>query len=336
MRARALYHVSPARVALGEVDVSPAGPRDLLVRTIASAISPGTEKLVFEGGLEGAGALDVSLTSLQGGFHYPFRYGYSLVGEVIDVGDFEDRPLIGRRVFAFHPHQDLAFIPLEACQLLPDDWPAERALFLPNMETALGLVQDTAPIFGERGILYGQGVVGLLATALLGNMGLSEIVSVDPVSSRRNWSLMMGAHASYEGSEFVPAPEGAGLGSDGFDFALELSGYPKVLNDAFCQVGMDGRIIVGSWYGMRQGLVTLGMEFHRRRQRLISSQVSTLGAALQLRWDKSRRLRLASEWLQKLRPERLVTHRFPIARAQAAFECLSCVQSDSLQILLEY
>ena len=123
---------------------------------------------------------------------------------------------------------------------------------------------------------------------------------------------------------------------EGYDLAFELSGRPEVLNDAVRSVGMDGRIVAGSWYGTRSAPIALGMEFHRRRQRLLASQVSTIGSPLQLRWSKSRRMALAFEWLERLRPERLITHRFPFDQCQSAFECLSGGTHDALQILLEY
>jgi threonine dehydrogenase-like Zn-dependent dehydrogenase len=116
----------------------------------------------------------------------------------------------------------------------------------------------------------------------------------------------------------------------------ELTGSPAALDDAIALTGAEGRIVVGSWYGTKRAAVDLGSHFHRGRLRLISSQVSRLAPGLSGRWTKSRRMGFAVELLARLRPSRLITHRFPFEQAAEAYELLDKRPEETGQVLLEY
>lgn len=315
------------------LSLPPLGPESVKVKAQASAISAGTERLVFEGKLPAGLPLDLSLKALGDTVDYPFRYGYALVGQIVEVGSDTDPDLVGRSVFVFHPHQDVLVIDRQACFLLPESVPPERALFLANMETAVALIHDVDPVLGECGLVLGQGIVGLLVVALLQRLGLKRLVAVDPLPARQARALALGAHHAGPCVSLDGLPL-RGHESLGFDFAVELTGQPSALNEAIEAVGFDGRIIIGSWYGQRQGAIDLGAHFHRRRQRLISSQVSTLSPGKQSRWDTSRRLSLAIDWLSLIQPEQFITHRMPLQACQQAFLALD--DPAALQIVLEY
>jgi 2-desacetyl-2-hydroxyethyl bacteriochlorophyllide A dehydrogenase len=340
MRAQAIYHVAPHTVTVRETETPNLRPGELLIEAHCSAISPGTESLIFRGGMPENWSLDQGLDSQGGEFRYPFRYGYALVGEVTAAGSREDRDWLGRQVFAFHPHQARAVVDKRDCRRLPDGMPAERALFLANMETALGLVLDAAPLAGERAMVFGQGIVGLLTTAVLSQFPLAELITADPVPQRREQSLELGAALAIDpakGRELAVLEDCLFFGdNNGLDVAIEISGQIEALNQAIQLTGFDGRIVVGSWYGRNAGLVDLGGSFHRRRIRLISSQASTLSPQLSGRWSKERRLKLAFEWLERIRPERFITHRFPLDACQQAFELAADKRGGALQIIFEY
>ena len=333
MKARALFHVAPGEVRVQPLSLPPLGQGALRVRAKLSGLSAGTERLVFEGRLPDGMALDESLAALTGRADYPFRYGYALVGEVVEAADAENASRVGETVFLFHPHQDVVVAPAAQCIALPKTCPPERALFLANMETAVALMHDLVPLLGEQGLVFGQGVVGLLLVALLQRAGLSRVVAVDPCPERRLKALAFGADQALAAGPILggnsAAPE-----SLLYDFAVELSGRPEVINEAIEAVGFDGRIIIGSWYGTRESPIALGSLFHRRRQRLVSSQVSTIAPPRSGRWSKSRRLQLALDCLDALTPERLITHRIPFEQSQEAFRALA--DPSSLQIILEY
>src|SRR5262249_26442176 len=149
MRARVLYHVSERRVECREVALAAPGSGEVLLETACSAISPGTEAMIFSGAFPRGVALDAGIESLKGAFTYPLPYGYAIVGKVAAIGPGVPEELIGRTLFAFHPHQDRAVVPLADCCRVPDGVSPEAALFLPQVESALGLVMDGAPLVGE-------------------------------------------------------------------------------------------------------------------------------------------------------------------------------------------
>jgi threonine dehydrogenase-like Zn-dependent dehydrogenase len=336
MQAHALFHQAPHRVEWAEISVADPRPGELLLQALCSALSPGTETLIFRGEAPEDLELDTTIASLQGQFRYPFRYGYALVGEVIGAGSSEHRDWLGRRVFVFHPHQSHVLVEWGDCHLVPEHCPSERALFFANLESALNLVFDLAPLVGERLAVFGQGVVGLLTTAILSRFPLAELIAVDPLAGRRELARLWGA-----GSILAPEEvrDWVGRGRDGaigLDGAVEVSGKPEALDQALELVGFGGRIVVGSWYGRRSAALNLGGPFHRRRIQLIASQVSTIAPALSGRWTKERRFHLVWEWLQILQPECLITRRYPPGACQLAFEQMRDRAEDIVQIIFDY
>ncbi|MFA7504313.1 MAG: zinc-binding alcohol dehydrogenase [Burkholderiaceae bacterium] len=335
MRANAVFHVAERRVELRELDLPGPGAGELLVRSHCSAISPGTEALVFAGDFPADSALDARIASLRGGFDYPFRYGYALAGEVLAAGPGADDALVGTMVFAFHPHQDLAIVPLADCTPIPDGIAPEAALFLPQVETALNLVLDGAPLVGERVLVFGQGVVGLLTAALLLRFPLERLVAIEPLAWRRELAREWGVAETVDPGE--PDSWAELLASlEGADLAFELSGNMGALDRAIEAAGFTGRIVVGSWYGARSRPLDLGGRFHRNRLRIVSSQVSTIDPVLAGRWDRRRRLDHAWRLLARLRPERLVSRSYPLARCAEAFEAVSSRDEGLMQVTLAY
>ncbi len=335
MRANALFHVAERRVECRAVALAALGKGEVLIKSRCSAISAGTEAMIFSGAFPQDAALDGSIESLKGGFAYPFSYGYALVGEVSATGPGVDEGWIGKTLFAFHPHQDRAVVPLADCHRVPDGLPAEAALFLPQVETALNLVMDGAPLIGERVLMFGQGVVGLLTAALLAQFPLARLVAADPLAWRRELARHWGIAETVD-----PADAGqwqALLASlNGADLVFELSGDMAALNQAIEVAGFDGRIVVGSWYGTQSQPLDLGGRFHRNRLRLISSQVSTLNPALTGRWDKPRRINLAWRMVEKLQPQRLISQSFPLAQCRQAFETVCARRDGVMQVIFQY
>ena len=233
-----------------------------------------------------------------------------------------DQAWLGRRIFAFNPHERLFAIAADDAIPLPDELPSDLAVLLPNMETAVSLVMDGRPVIGERVAIFGQGVVGLLTTLLLAQMPLASLNAIDPLDSRQNLARTFGATSN-------STPTDA-------DLVYELSGNPNALNDAISAAGYAGRVVVGSWYGRKQATLDLGGAFHRSHVRLISSQVSTLHPRWRGRWTKRRRLQFALEQLTQLRPNALITHRIPFANAPEAYRLLDQSADQALQVVLTY
>lgn len=334
MKRQTLYFTAPGQVEVREEPVPALRPDQVRVETLVSAISPGTEMLVYRGQFPQnlADAHDALSSDMQ----YPVAYGYSCVGWVAETGKQVDKSWRDRLVFSFQPHTSHFVTTPDSLFPVPESLDPEAACFLPNMETAVNLVQDGAPILGERVMVFGQGVVGLLTAALLAEFPLEALVSADYFPLRREVSLALGANAALDpGSpDFLPAARS--LFPHGADLCLELSGAPAALDDAISLTAFSGRVVIGSWYGAKRAALDLGGSFHRSRIRLISSQVSSISPELSARWDKSRRFNVAWSALERIRPEQWITHSFPLEQAADAYLLLDKSAAETIQVVFEY
>ena len=331
MNRHCVVFAAPGRVDVVEERLGAPPPGFLLVRTAVSAISAGTELLAFQGRLSADLPLDETLGAMAGGtFRYPFRYGYAAVGEVLAAGEDVDPEWLGRNVFAFQPHASAFLVAAADAVAVPAALPAERAALLANMETAVNLVLDGAPLLGERAVVVGQGPVGLLTAALLARFPLEALIAVEALPLRARAAAGLGVKRVLRPDE----PLAAALGPGGADLVYELTGNPEALDLAIAAAGREARVVVGSWYGEKRAPVALGGAFHRGRLRLISSQVSHIAPSLSARWDRARRFATAWRALEALDTAALVTHRFPIAEAQKAYDLLAQHPDQAIQVLL--
>ena len=306
----------------------------VLVQIAYSLISPGTEMLIYRGQFPKGLADPNDLFSSN--LNYPLKFGYAAVGRVVDIGKNVASDWLDKWVFAFEPHSSHFIASPESLHRIPEGCPPKRACFLANMETAVNLAQDAAPILGERAVVFGQGIVGLLTTALLAEFPLQALVTADRYPARREASQGLGVTASYDPADEHFRQNVREILPDGADMSLELSGSPAALNDAIALTGFGGRIVVGSWYGERPVTLDLGGTFHRSRLKLISSQVSTISASLSARWDKARRFETAWAALDRVQPERWITQQFKLEEADQAYRLLDQSPQDCIQIIFQY
>lgn len=342
MRNLSLRFIEPFAVDVQERPV-PEPPEDgVLVETRISAISSGTEMLAFKGCFPENMAVDETLSSLpRSNFQYPAQYGYSCVGTVTAAGARIDPDWIGRPVFAFHPHESHFTVHPSALIPIPEGISSEDAVFLASMETAVNLVMDGRPIVGEQVIVVGQGIVGLLTSALLARHPLDLLICIDRLSLRREAALTVGADLVLSGSEsdmaaLLDQQPTAKTWSGKADLIYELTGNPQALNLALEWCGFDSRIVIGSWYGKNTANLDLGGRFHRDRVRIVSSQVSTIAPEYTGRWTQARRMDVAMEMLKILRPSRFISHRFHVREAQSAYDQIARRPGDALQVILVY
>ena len=328
MADSALYFTAPRTVEPRPVSVDPAA-EEVVVETDVSAISAGTELLVYRGEAPDDLPVDETIDAFEDSFEYPLRYGYAAAGRVVDTGSTVSDVWLDRQVFGFHPHQTRFAADPDDLVVLPDDVSPAHGSLLPTVETATNLVLDSEPRLGESVVVFGAGVVGLCTTRLLSAFPLSDLTVVEPIADRRETATAMGA-------DRVIPPETAAAELGDCDLALELSGQPAVLNDAIDAVGYDGRIVVGSWYGEKRAPIDLGGAFHRDRIELVSSQVSTIDPARRGRWDRERRFDTAVGWLDRLDCERLISHQVPFAEAADAYKLLDERAESALQVVLTY
>jgi len=341
MLRQSLYFTEPYQVSLREEPLSSPGPGQVLVQTLMSAISPGTELLIYRGQAPQEMAADASLAALSGTLAFPLKYGYAAVGRVMELGPEVAAHWQGKLVFSFHPHEDLFLAAPAELLPVPPGLAPEEAVFLPNMETAVTLVLDGKPLIGEQVAVFGQGIVGLLLTALLAGFPLAKLVTLDRYPNRRLASESLGAGASLDplqpqALEVVRAAL-QGEGQDPWaDLTYEMSGNPAALDQALAVTGFHGRIVIGSWYGAQKSELHLGGLFHRQRQTILSSQVSSIAPELTGRWDKPRLLEIAWHMVHKLKPARFITHRIPLAQAAQAYQLLDQNPGEAIQVILTY
>lgn len=334
MKSQTLFFTAPRRVEIREKILPPPAAGEVLVETLLSAISPGSEMLVYRG--EFPETLAASADKISADLRYPLAYGYACVGRVIETGSSLARDWQNRLVFSFQPHSSHFLAAPDSLMPLPAGLTPESACFLPNMETAVNLIQDAAPILGERALLLGQGIVGLLTASLLAQFPLESLVSADKFARRRAASLAAGAAFSLDPAESDFRERARAALQGAADLTLEISGAPAALNEALALTAFSGRIIIGSWYGQKRAPLDLGGDFHRSRIRLISSQVSTIAPELAGRWDKPRRFATAWRALAQLHPEKWITQRFPLARAAEAYRLLDESPQDAIQTVFDY
>ena len=209
------------------------------------------------------------------------------------------------------------------------------------METAVNLLMDGRPVIGEKVAVFGQGVVGLLTTALLARFPLATLLTLDPLQLRRKASRQAGADLAVDPTRPDSEKQITKLfeseGSKGLaDLTYELSGNPDALNQAMFVTGFNGRIVVGSWYGSKPASVDLGGRFHRRRLRLISSQVSTLTPDLAVRWSHRRRFDVAWDMIRNIRPAGFITRLMPFSQAHIAYDLIEKDPAATIQVVFEY
>jgi threonine dehydrogenase-like Zn-dependent dehydrogenase len=210
----------------------------------------------------------------------------------------EDGPgeLVGKSVFALHPHQDWFVAPASALRVLPDGLPPRRAALAANMETALNAVWDSGAGPADRIAVVGCGLVGLLVTYICARLPGADVLATDIDPSRAALVQSFGAQFCAPGE--LP---------DDADIVFHASASAAGLAAAIGAAGFEAKVIEMSWYGEGVVAAPLGGAFHSRRLQLVSSQVGNISPGRRPRWDYARRLGKALELLADDRLDALVT-----------------------------
>jgi hypothetical protein len=276
--ASALWYRAPGKAEIRQEAIAPPGTAEIRVKTLFSAISRGTESLVF-GGRIPVGEFERMRAPFQAGdFPFPVKYGYAAVGRIENGGD----DLRGKTVFALHPHQTAFNIPADAAVALPENMPPLRAVLAANMETALNGVWDAAPGPADRIAVVGAGVVGSLVAYLCGQIPGTDVTLVDINPSRAELAANLGVGFAQPGNARTDC-----------DLVVHASGSPDGLRTALELAGDEATVLEMSWYGDAAVAAMLGGPFHSRRLRLVSSQVGRVAPSHRPRWTHGRRLAAA-------------------------------------------
>jgi Zn-dependent alcohol dehydrogenase len=274
--ARAFWTVAPGRGEL-RAETLPAPDGDaILLRTLASGVSRGTEALVFAGRVPESQYDAMRAPMMGGAFPFPVKYGYSAVAATPQ----------GQRVFVLHPHQDRMVLAASRCVAVPDAVPTPRAVLAANMETALNIVWDAAPLAGERMLVVGAGVVGLLTAALLARHPGARVTVADIDARREALAHRFGCGFAFP--DAAPADQ---------ELIVHASATEAGLHCALRSAAFEARIVEASWFGTAAPAMPLGEAFHQRRIRLLSSQVGSVAGAMRGRRSHRERLGLALDLL---------------------------------------
>ena len=253
--------------------VSGPNAKEVQIKALYSLISPGTESLIGRGGVPKSQWNQMRCAHMGGEFPFPVKYGYSIVGEVVD-GDAE---LLGRKAHMMYPHQELFNIGKSALAFIPENVPVRRACLASNLETALTGIWDSELKPGESVLVAGFGAVGSLIATLSSMIPGVEVFVFDKnksaLSRARKWGFdLYGEERARD-----------------LDLSFHCSGNPAACQLALDALGHEGRLVELSWYGDKETVLRMGESFHRDRKRIISSQVSSIPGSMHNRWDFTRR-----------------------------------------------
>ena len=291
-RATAFWVDSPGAGALRAEEVRAPDDGEVLVRTLFTGISRGTESVVFRGEVP-AGERDRMRAPFQAGdFPGPVKYGYLNVGRV-EAGA---PALAGRTVFTLFPHQSAFVVPASAVAAVPDGVPAHRAVLAGAVETAINVLWDAAPLVGDRVSVIGAGMIGCAIARLMRDIPGIDVVVVDVDRSKAAVCGILGL--DYAHPDDAPGDR---------DIVVDTSGSEEGLELALRSAATEGEIIEASWFGDRPVRLNLGGDFHSRRLTIRSSQVGMVSPRRRHSRSTRDRLALALELLRDPAYDVLVT-----------------------------
>lgn len=322
MTAQALWTIAANEFALRPVEVAPAGPDTVTLRAAYSGVSRGTEGLVARGAVPQSEWSRMRCPHQEGSFPFPVKYGYALVGEIVDGPDHR----LGELCFALHPHQSLSTLPESAALALPKGLPPRRAVLGANMETAVNIAWDSQAGPGDRVLLVGAGVVGLLTGFVLAGIPGTEVTLVDLDPARAGVARALGLTCVLP--DATPHDQ---------DVTINASASGAGLRLALQAAASEARVVEASWHGGADVTLPLGGAFHARRLQIVSSQVGALPASRKARWSYARRLSLALRLLRNApQLDALLTHDVPFAEAPQRLADLLKPGADVLCPVITY
>jgi threonine dehydrogenase-like Zn-dependent dehydrogenase len=319
--SEALWYVGPGRAEIRAEPIAAPGDGEVRVRAMFSALSRGTERLVFAGGVPESEYERMRAPLMDGSFPFPVKYGYAMVGRM------EAGPpgLKDRFVFALHPHQTVFNLAEKDVVPVPDGVPLERAALAANMETALNALWDGQPGPADRIAVVGAGVLGMLVARLCSRLPGAAVTVVDIEPSRAAVARKLGV--AFAVPDAAPA---------NCDLVVHTSASPAGLATALRLAGTEATVLELSWYGSNDVLVPLGAAFHSRRLRVISSQVGQVAPSHRPRWSHRRRLEAALTLLADPALDALLAPAIPFAELPAKLPGILGPASGALCQLVRY
>lgn len=319
--ADAFWVCEPGRGEIRPAPLPAPGPGQVLVRTLHSAVSRGTETLVFRGGVPRDQYSVMRAPFQEGEFPGPVKYGYLNVGAV-EQGPAE---LVGRTVFCLYPHQSGYVVPASAVHPVPDGVPAGRAVLAGTVETAVNALWDAAPLVGDRVAVVGGGMVGCCTARLLSRIPGVRVTLIDVDPGRAEQAAALGVDFALPDS------------ADGdLDLVVHASATSAGLQRSLDLLTDDATVIDLSWYGDTAVNLALGSAFHSRRLTIRASQVGAVAAARRHRRSTGDRVELALELLRDPAFDCLLTGASPFAELPAVLAAIAAGELPGLCHRIDY
>ena len=319
--AHAFWLSAPGHGEIRPVRLPDPGPGDVLVRTLFTGVSRGTETLVYTGAVPPAQYADMRAPFQEGDFPGPVKYGY------LNVGTVEQGPaaLRGRTVFCLYPHQTAYVVPSEAVTVVPQGIPAARAVLAGTVETAVNALWDAAPLVGDRIAVVGAGMVGCCVARLASRFPGAQVTLVDVDAGRADVAAALAV-------DFAQPADAPGR----LDLVVHASATSAGLQRSLDLLAPEGTVIDLSWYGDREVRLSLGGAFHSGRLGIRASQVGTLSPARSGRRTTSDRLALALDLLRDPAFDALITSESPFAELPGVMSRLAAGRLATLCHLNTY
>lgn len=319
--ARAFWIRSPGEGEIRPVELPAPGPGEVVVRTVFSGVSRGTETLVFRGGVPENQYAVMRAPFQDGAFPGPVKYGYLNVG-VVEHGPPE---LAGRHVFCLYPHQTRYVVPEGAVVPVPDGVPPERAVLAGTVETAVNALWDAAPLVGDRIAVVGAGMVGCSVAGVLAGLPGCDVQLVDVDPARAETARALGVRFALPGDA-----------DGGRDLVFHASATEDGLVRSLELLAPEGEVIELSWYGDRKVSLPLGEFFHSRRLAVRASQVGMVAPARRSRRSFGDRLALALRLLAAPAFDALITGNSPFDELPQAMARLARGEPPALCHRIDY
>jgi len=353
-----------------EVPAPHARRGGVLVRTIRSLVSAGTEKIIVDLARKSLLAKararpdlvqKVVSTARKQGIMNTFRkvqtkletpipLGYSCAGVVVEVGDGVHEFNVGDRVACagagYANHADFNYVPRNLLARIPGGVPTEAACFSTVAAIALQGVRQAQPTLGERVAVIGLGLIGQITVQILRANGC-RVLGFDPNPARAQLAMELGAHLAI--SSDLEAAADRFSDSEGIDAVIIAASSPS--NAPIAQAGeisrLRGRVVVVGLVGMevdravyyRKELdLRMSMSYGPGRYDADFEERGFDYPIAHVRWTEQRNLVAVLDLMAdgRLQVEPLITHRFEIDAALDAYDLISSGKDPYLGVLLTF
>ena len=322
MKANALWHTSSEASAILEQELPDRINHMLLIESLYSLVSLGTERLVASALMPVAIWNQMAVPYMEGSFSLPCKYGYSLVGRVLK-GPVDYK---GKIVHLMHPHQDKSWVNASSVYAIPPEIPVRRAVLASQVETAINAIWDSRISLGDTVLIAGFGLVGAIIALLASGIPGVKVTILEKNEYRKEIAREMHFNVVDRQEE----------NDEVFDVAIHTTGNEKALQFCIDHIGNESQVTEVSFYGKKTVTLMLGETFHTDRKRIVVSQVSQIPAQRMNRWNLERRKNLVFNILKEKRFDLLIRNIIPFEHAPVLFNQIRYDLINDISVIFQY